>query len=90
MAWNHRIIRHVTNAGTAAWYGLHEVYYDDKGNITDWTNDPVDVSASSPKELKALITTMLHDCDRPFIHAKTLREKLRGGGKTMAAKKKAK
>jgi len=82
MTWNHRIIRQARGS-----YGLYEVYYDDKGNITDWTTDPVDVSGDSPKEIKALLTLMLKDCDRPILNATTL-EKLKGGD-MMAAKKKA-
>lgn len=42
MSWNYRIIKHDKDA--EVWYGLHEVYYDDKDNVDTWTEDPVDFS----------------------------------------------
>ena len=35
MSWNYRIIKHED------YYGLHEVYYDDEGEVDAWTLEPL-------------------------------------------------
>ena len=36
MSWNYRIIKYADGSG----YGLHEVYYDDRGKPMNMTEDP--------------------------------------------------
>ena len=35
MNWNYRVILH--DKDEDQWYGLHEVFYDDDGQVTSWT-----------------------------------------------------
>lgn len=37
MSWNYRVVKYANNEG----FGLHEVYYDAKGKIDGWTEDPI-------------------------------------------------
>ncbi len=37
--WNHRIMRHTEENGVV-WYGLHEVYYFEGGEV-NWTDDAI-------------------------------------------------
>lgn len=39
MTWNYRIIR--TVSGGKKWLGVHEVYYNDKGKVDLWTEEPI-------------------------------------------------
>lgn len=44
--WNHRVIKHKqhpSRTGTEYWYGIHEVYYDEDGNPSLYTERPVGV-----------------------------------------------
>jgi hypothetical protein len=47
--WNNRIIRHKHPKGD--WYAIHEVFYDSKGNPEFVTQEPIDVSGESVKDL---------------------------------------
>lgn len=66
MSWNYRVIRHKTaptgNAKLDAvtpkeWYGLHEVSYDEKGEINGWFDEP-EVTGETLEELRRTITMM--------------------------------
>lgn len=35
--WNYRVLRTPTSEGELA-YGIHEVYYDEEGTITNWSD----------------------------------------------------
>ena len=41
MSWNYRVVRHTAPNGEA-YYGLHEVYYDQHGKIELWCETPTD------------------------------------------------
>ena len=46
MPWNHRVICHkYPHTEDRWWYGIHEVYYDEKGNLEGYTKDPVGIYA---------------------------------------------
>lgn len=54
MSWNYRITREkVTNLdGTEAdFFACREVYYDDDGNVTAWSEDPIDFAGDTPGEV---------------------------------------
>jgi YD repeat-containing protein len=50
--WNHRVLRTITVLGTVheVGYSIHEVYYDDDGKPTSWT-ESVGPTGSSLKDL---------------------------------------
>jgi hypothetical protein len=39
--WNYRAIAQADAEFGEVHYGIHEVFYDDKGNIDGWTKSPV-------------------------------------------------
>lgn len=49
MTWNYRLIRHANHLG------LHEVFYDDAGKVTNWTADPVTFVADSDEGAAGII-----------------------------------
>ena len=46
MSWNYRVIFQDDC------YSIHEVYYDDEGNIESWTERAVGISGETIRELK--------------------------------------
>lgn len=56
MTWNHRWIRHTETvvlngvSQTETWLSLHEVYYDDQGNIQGCTVNPIELTADDSQE----------------------------------------
>lgn len=66
MSWNFRVIKHKTapTGNTALdrvtpkeWYGLHEVYYNDKGEIDGWIEEP-EVTGETLEDLRGTIDLM--------------------------------
>lgn len=47
--WNHRVVRSLV--GGKILHGIHEVHYDDTGQITNWTRHPVSASGETVPEL---------------------------------------
>ena len=62
--WNHRIMRHNDDP---TWYGLHEVYYNDAGQVVAWTDSPVTVTGESVDDLCGLVEFMQNDKTRPLL-----------------------
>lgn len=61
MSWNYRII------ATPDSYALHEVYYDENGQIDGWTQEPTSFSAfpeEGPEGIVASLTMALADAQK--------------------------
>ena len=39
--WNYRVIEHEPDKFGRVWFQLHEVFYDEDGNISSWTEEPI-------------------------------------------------
>jgi hypothetical protein len=59
MTWNYRIIKHDT--GNISHYAIHEVFYDDDGKIMAWTEDAIEVSGESERDISHILRLMLKD-----------------------------
>ena len=57
--WNYRVMRHVEE--DTVWYGLHEVFYNEKDQICGWTEDSIVPGRESVEELEEEVTMMLAD-----------------------------
>lgn len=61
MNWNYRLIHMDVSYPDSPWYEIHEVYYDDKGKITYWTENPVTMGHDNKKNvLDSLLVMALH------------------------------
>jgi hypothetical protein len=69
MSWNYRVVhRHLVHPnGGEDVYAVHEVYYDDDGNPTMVTENPVYLAAESVKELNADRILMGAACRKPVL-----------------------
>lgn len=75
--WNHRVMRRIVDGET--YLSVYEVYYDDKGNVTGWTDEPAspmhcpDVD-SEGYDLRADIQRFMDACDKPTLDWETGKE----------------
>ncbi|WP_285644998.1 hypothetical protein [Pseudomonas sp. NBRC 100443] len=71
--WNYRVLmRHDTIEGEI--YEIHEVYYDENGDISMWTEHPAELSEGSVEDLRDTLKHMLDALRKP-----PLREVLQDG-----------
>lgn len=62
MSWNYRVMKHVEDEVT--WYGIHEVFYNDKDQIVAWSKEPQHPFGISFKEIINSLTMMLNDAKK--------------------------
>lgn len=72
--FNFRIMRHKRTKAQAAWYGLHEVYYDENGKPDGWTTN-ASVVGDTPLEIVRSLELMLNDAKRNVSTKKYLKYK---------------
>ena len=65
MTWNYRVVKKKYNDYVS--YGIHEVFYDDNGNIEGCTEEPIDVSADSLEELKEVYNMMAEAFEQEVV-----------------------
>ena len=70
--WNYRVMKHkinldglsdkmkelVTNHEEEYWYGIHEVYYNEAGEVDGWTENEIQPFGETPEELKQCFELM--------------------------------
>ena len=74
MTWNYRIIKHDT--AESVYFAVHEVYYDKQGNITNWTQNPIDITGDSAKEIARTLQMILTDTKQPVLKESELEKKI--------------
>jgi archaellum biogenesis ATPase FlaH len=67
--WNHRVLKHEKKDKRASreWYTIHEVYYNKKGEIVAYTDDPVYPYGESKIELLEEIMRFMKCLDKPIL-----------------------
>jgi len=65
--WNHRIIHKHHEQTDEHTYHVHEVYYDDSGNIDKWTISPVTPMGETPYELREDIRYFIKAFQKPVL-----------------------
>jgi hypothetical protein len=75
MTWNYRAIKEICEGEIV--YRVHECYYDDKGELADWSEDPVCAQGETLEELRADLSEMLDDTGlRPALDMEELRKRV--------------
>jgi hypothetical protein len=62
MSLNNRVMRHVVN--NQSLYGLHEVYYNEKGEAENWSEKPTTGLFESVEELEGHLLILVKDLAR--------------------------
>jgi hypothetical protein len=65
MTWNYRIIK--LDQTKRGYFAVHEVFYNDKGKITNWTEHPIDITGESKVEIKRILKQMTLDVETPVL-----------------------
>jgi ribosomal protein S3 len=73
MTWNYRIIKH--GSAKHNHFAIHEVFYDDKGKITNWTERPIDIIGESKADIKRILKQMTLDIETPILSETDLLKK---------------
>ena len=58
MTWNYRIIKRMTEIGEYE-FAIYEVYYDEAGNVSRWTENPLTPNCLSEDALRHELTIMM-------------------------------
>lgn len=67
MSWNVRIIKHTRPKDDPlfevgpVWYGVHEVYYNEKHQVWGWTTAPVHISGETEEDVKEYLRMIYRD-----------------------------
>jgi undecaprenyl pyrophosphate synthase len=65
--WNYRVMRRHYKYADKLTYEIHEVYYDDSGNVQRHTLEASDPFGETVEELKEDIELMLLAFDKPVL-----------------------
>jgi hypothetical protein len=68
MFWNHRVIEH-TDPNGAKVYGIHEVYYDNDGNLQAYTEDAVGITWDEGEDPMEIVERMVACMRKPVLKA---------------------
>lgn len=66
MHWNYRVLK-TTHGDNDPSYGVHEVYYDEKGALRLYTLDPVAVVGDSVEDLSNILAKMARGVGEPVL-----------------------
>ena len=70
MTWNHRVVRYETRnlfGDPDVGYAIHEVFYDNEGNIKAMTSDAVKPWGDTKDELRLELMRMLEALNKPDL-----------------------
>ena len=64
--WNYRLMKRENDKGEV-FYGVHEVYYDENGDIEGWSEESVTPVGESKDELKKTLTDLVKALDEEIL-----------------------
>lgn len=76
MSWNYRVVEYYSNENPGNFdipeeekyfYHIHEVYYDEEGNIQAWSENPDHPFGLTDNELKEDLNKMLEAFNKPVL-----------------------
>lgn len=73
MTWNYRVIKH--DQSRPAYFAVHEVYYDEKGNVQSWTAESVVIVGDSKQEVMKTLEYIMADVRHPVLKESELDKK---------------
>ena len=68
MTWNYRVIKHTTD--DVIYYGIHEVYYDDKQEPSSYSEDSIAPYGQTLEEIKSDLEKMVTALSKPVLDVK--------------------
>jgi len=69
--WNYRVMQQPERPDDpddkGIWLAIHEVFYDDDGEVDGWTKDAVTVGGNSKEELLKVLENMTAAAEKPVL-----------------------
>ena len=75
MTWNYRIIKH--DSEKHSYFAIHEVFYNNNGKITSFTENPIDIVGETKIDIKRILKQMTLDTATPTLKESELLKNLR-------------
>ncbi len=66
MTWNHRVVKKTYPSGEEE-YSIREVFYNEKGEIYAYTENPIDLACETLHDLKQYIGWCLKAFEQPIL-----------------------
>ena len=66
MTWNHRVVKQIFD-DEIDWFSIREVFYNEDGDITGYTENPVDICGESIDGLREYLQWCLNSLDKPIL-----------------------
>ena len=66
MGWNHRIM--ATEYNGEVYFNIHEVYYDENGTPSGYTENPISVGGESVKSIRWTLNKMKECLKKPILY----------------------
>lgn len=76
MTWSYRVIKH--DKAEPVYFAAHEVYYDERGRVTNWTQEPIDITGNSRQEVLKTLRHMTGDTKAPVLKESELEKRIKG------------
>ena len=74
MMWNNRIVKHKKD--DAVWYSVHEVFFNSRGDIFGYTEEPITILGETVEEVKTQLEMIIKDIEKnEVIDASTVKFK---------------
>lgn len=73
MTWNYLITKHDT--AKTIYFAIHEVFYDENGKITNWTEEPIQIIGDGEIDIANILQQMILDIKTPFLKESRLLKK---------------
>ena len=70
MTWNHRVVKYETRnlfGDPDVGYAIHEVFYDNNGNVQGMTSNPVKAWGDTKDELRLELLRMIEVLEKPDL-----------------------
>ena len=60
--WNNRIVKHEKD--DIVWYAVHEVFYNDSGEICGYTERPITILGETVEDVKSQLEMIMKDIEK--------------------------
>ena len=86
MTWNYRVIKR--DLKKPAYFAVHEVFYDEVGEITNWTTEAIDLTGENRKEILTILKQITLDIKTPILKESRLLEVIKAQSRRELTKEK--
>ena len=71
MKWDNRIVKH-QKSEYHTWYAIHEVFYDNDGQVQSYSEEPLKIIGEDIHEVKSQLKRIVEDIEKDVLDASTV------------------